>query len=64
MTQKKDYKTEPLECWAEAKQFRKKYYEDYLTAQERGGLRVSGSATMLYSILAGLGEDVYPFILQ
>ena len=53
------YKTEPLKCWEEAKQLRVKYYEDYLKAKERGGIRVSGSGTMYFALLAGLGDDVY-----
>ena len=59
VTEGKRYPTEPLKCWDEAKYLRKKYYEDYLRAPETGGLRVSGSATMFFSIPAGLGRDVY-----
>ena len=58
MTTERIYKTEPLKCWQEAKQLRKKYYEDFLSAHEKGGLRISGSAGMLYAIPCGLGRDV------
>ena len=53
------YKTEPLKWWDEAKYLRKKYYEDYLKAPERGGLRVSGSAIWWPAVARGLGRDVY-----
>lgn len=53
------YPTEPLKSWNEAKYLRAKYYEDFLKAPERGGLRVSGSGTMYYALLGGLGKDVY-----
>ena len=53
------YKTEPLKCWDEAKYLRRKYYEDYLKAPEKGGLRVSGSAIWWPAIARGLGRDVY-----
>jgi benzoyl-CoA reductase subunit B len=59
VSEAKEYPTEPLKCWEEAKHIRKKYYEDYLKAPETGGLRVSGSATMFYSVPAGLGRDVH-----
>jgi benzoyl-CoA reductase subunit B len=59
VAESKKYPTELLKCWDEAKYLRKKYYEDYLHAHEKGGLRVSGSATMFYAVPAGLGEDVY-----
>lgn len=59
MAEEKRYKTEPLQCWAEAKYLRKKCYEDFLKAKEMGGIRVSGSAIMFFSIPAGLGRDVH-----
>jgi benzoyl-CoA reductase subunit B len=59
MSEIKEYPTEPLKIWNEAKQLRKKYYEDYLHAHERGGLRWAGGAWSFSSIPAGLGEDVY-----
>jgi benzoyl-CoA reductase subunit B len=55
----KTYPTEPLKTWGEAKYLRAKYYQDFLKAPEIGGLRVSGSGTMYYAILGGLGKDVY-----
>lgn len=59
MTQVKQYPTELLKIWNEGKQLRKKYYEDYLNAHERGGLRWAGGAWSFSAIPAGLGEDVY-----
>jgi len=55
----KEYPTEPLKCWNEAKNLRKRYYEDYLTAHEKGGLRWAGGAWTFSAVPAGLGEDVY-----
>jgi len=37
MAQVKEYPTELLKIWNEGKQLRRKYYEDYLNAHERGG---------------------------
>ncbi|MFQ6015905.1 MAG: benzoyl-CoA reductase, bzd-type, subunit O [Anaerolineae bacterium] len=54
----KKYPTEPLKCWNKAKEIRRKYYEDYVTIKERGGLRWGGSAWAFDAIPAGLGEDV------
>ena len=58
MAGERKYKTEPLKCWEEAKALRKKYYDDVLKAREGGGLLISGSATLYYSLPAGLGDDV------
>jgi len=55
----KEYPSEPLKCWEQAKNLRKNYYEDYLHAHEKGGLRWAGGAWSFSSIPAGLGEDVY-----
>lgn len=54
------YPTEPLKCWDKAKEIRLKYYRDYATAHERGGLRWAGGAWSFGAIPAGLGDDVYP----
>jgi len=54
------YKTEPLKCWAKAKELRDKYYQDYATAHERGGIRWTGGAWSFDAIPYGLGDDVYP----
>jgi benzoyl-CoA reductase subunit B len=54
------YKTEQLKCWNKAKELRLKYYKDYATAHERGGLRWSGGAWSFGAIPAGLGNDIYP----
>jgi len=53
------YQTEPFKCWGKAKELRNRYYENYLKAHERGGLRVSGSAGSYFSFCMGLGWDVY-----
>jgi benzoyl-CoA reductase subunit B len=55
----KEHPSEPLKCWDQAKNLRKNYYEDYLHAHEKGGLRWAGGAWSFSSIPAGLGEDVY-----
>jgi len=59
MTEQKKYQTEPLKCWNKSKELRAKYYEDYVQAKEKGGLRWSGSAWAFHSLPAGLGHDVY-----
>ncbi len=59
ITKKNLYPTEPLKTWNEAKYIRAKYYQDFLDAKKNGGIRVSGSGTMYYSLLGGLGKDVY-----
>ncbi len=58
-TNKNLYPTEPLKTWAEAKYLRNKYYQDFIDAKKKGGLRVSGSGTMYFSLLGGLGKDVW-----
>ncbi len=55
----KRYPTKPLQCWQKAKELREKYYQDYATAKERGGLRWAGGAWSFSAIPAGLGDDVY-----
>lgn len=54
-----NYPTEPLKCWDEAKALRRKYYEDYLTAHEKGAIRWAGGAWSFSAIPDGLGDDVY-----
>jgi benzoyl-CoA reductase subunit B len=53
------YPTEPLKSWKKAKELREKYYMDYASCKEKGGIRWSGSAWALDAIPAGLGEDVH-----
>ncbi len=60
MSEVKKYKTEALKTWQKAKELRQKYYQDYATAHERGGLRWTGGAWCFDAIPAGLGDDVYP----
>ena len=55
----KEYPTELLKCWDEAKSLRAHYYENYLSAHEKGGLRWGGGVWSFSSIPAGLGKDVY-----
>lgn len=52
--------TEPLKCWSKAKELRQKYYQDYVTAHDKGGLRWSGGSLLIEAVPAGLGRDVYP----
>ncbi len=54
------YPTEALRCWPKAKELRERYYRDYASAKERGGLRWAGSAWTLDAIPSALGRDVYP----
>jgi benzoyl-CoA reductase subunit B len=54
------YPTEPLKCWNKAKELREKYYRDYASAHENGGLRWTGGAWAIDAIPAGLGDDVFP----
>lgn len=54
------YKTAPLKCWKKAKELREKYYRDYASAHERGGIRWTGGAWSFDAIPYGLGDDVYP----
>ena len=59
MGEVKKYAVEPLKCWGKAKELRQSYYESYVKAHERGGIRWAGSAWAPYSLPAGLGDDVY-----
>jgi benzoyl-CoA reductase subunit B len=59
MATKPTYKTAPLKCWNKAKELRRKYYEDYARAHERGGLRWAGGAWSFSAIPSGLGQDVW-----
>ncbi len=60
MTKQTIHPTEPLRCWPKAKELRERYYRDYASARERGGIRWAGSAWTFDAIPAGLGRDVYP----
>jgi benzoyl-CoA reductase subunit B len=53
------YKTKPLDCWNDAKQLRANYYENFVNAHERGGIRWAGGAWSFSAVPAGLGDDVY-----
>ncbi len=53
------YKTEKLKIWDRAKDLRRRAYEDYARAHERGGLRWAGGAWTLDAIPRGLGDDVW-----
>ena len=57
-TERTRYLTEPLKCWNKGKELRRKYYRDYATAHESGGLRWTGGAWSFGAIPAGLGKDV------
>ncbi len=54
------HKTEALKCWNKAKELREKYYKDYASAHDRGGIRWTGGAWSFDAIPYGLGDDVYP----
>jgi len=53
------YKTKPLDCWNEAKQLRKNYYENFVRAHEVGGIRWAGGAWSFSAVPAGLGDGVH-----
>ncbi len=55
----KRYPTEGFKCWEKAKELRLKYYKNYATAHEKGGIRWSGGAASLDCVPLGLGDDVY-----
>jgi len=55
----KKHPTERLKCWNEAKDLRTRYYENYVNAHEKNGIRWAGGAWSFSSIPAGLGGDVY-----
>ena len=57
---KAEYPSESLKCWPKVKELREKFYRDYASAHERGGIRWSGGAGGIEAIPAGLGRDVYP----
>jgi len=56
---KTKYPTEPLRCWAKAKEIRENYYNNYASAKEKGGIRWTGGAWSFDAIPMGLGDDVY-----
>ncbi len=56
---KTKYKTEPLKVWDEVKRLRAGYFQDYVEAKKKGGLRVLTSAGPATSHIGALGEDVY-----
>jgi benzoyl-CoA reductase subunit B len=59
MTEKKEYRAEPLRCWNRAKEIRENYYKDYASAKDKGGIRWAGGAWSFDAVPAGLGDDVY-----
>ena len=59
MTQKALYKTEPLKIWDEAKQLRARYFQEYVDAKKKGGLRVISSTGVSLTPPCGLGEDLF-----
>ncbi|MCI0497236.1 MAG: benzoyl-CoA reductase, bzd-type, subunit O, partial [Thermoplasmata archaeon] len=54
------FPTEKLKCWNAAKDLRMKYYQDYVEAHDKGGIRWAGGAWTFDAVPAGLGDDVYP----
>ena len=55
----KEYPTEPLKCWNDAKALRKKFYQAYVDAHDKGGIRYAGSTIGFHSIMRGFGNDVF-----
>lgn len=49
-----------MKCWGKAKELRKKHYEDYAEAHNRGALRYSGSGWNIEAIPKGLSGEIYP----
>ena len=57
--QTKEYPTEPLKSWNDAKGLRSKFYQAYVDAHDKGGIRYAGSTIGFHSIMRGFGKDVY-----
>lgn len=53
------YPTERIKCWELAKGLRKKFYQSYVSAHEKKGIRYGGSTIGFHSIMHGFGTDVY-----
>jgi benzoyl-CoA reductase subunit B len=53
------YPTERLGCWEKAKELRRRYYENYAKAHDKGGIRWAGGAWSFDAVPMGLGDDVY-----
>ena len=53
------YPTEPLKCWAKAKELTDKFYRNFARAQDNKGLRWMGSAWAFDAVPSGLGDDVF-----
>jgi benzoyl-CoA reductase subunit B len=60
MVAENKYPTEKLKCWGKVKDIRTKYYQDFVEAHDKGGLRWGGGAWTFDAVPQGLGEDVYP----
>lgn len=52
------YPTEPIKCWNWAKELRNKYYNSIAEARQKDGLIMSGSGSLLVSLVQGFGKDV------
>lgn len=53
------YPTERVKCWDLAKELRRKFYQSYVTAHDKGGIRYAGSTIGYHAIMRGFGNDVY-----
>jgi len=57
--QKAKYRTEPLKMWEEAKKLRDRYFQDYVDAKKKGGIRIIANTSIGGPTLpSGLGKDI------
>ena len=57
--EQKTYKLEPIKVWGKAKELRRQFYQGFLEAGEKGGIRYAGGAVAFHALTQGLGRDVY-----
>ena len=53
------FQSAPLKCWDKAKELRENYYQDYVRAHDKGGLRWSGGSWAPSSIPRGFGDNIH-----
>ncbi|MDY7036079.1 MAG: 2-hydroxyacyl-CoA dehydratase family protein [Thermodesulfobacteriota bacterium] len=54
--QKTKYRTEPMKMWGEVKEFKQKFFEDYLDIRKRGGFRILSGTAITLTIHAGFKD--------
>ena len=59
VAQKTRYKTEPLKLWDEVKQLRARWFQEYVDAKKKGGIRALLSTGITHAFLGGLGDIGY-----